>query len=39
VIAPDGTIHSQHVGLIEIDELERALTEQRAQAASSLAGS
>lgn len=35
VIAPDGTIHSQHVGLIEIDELERALIAQRAQAASS----
>lgn len=35
VIAPDGTIHSQHVGLIEIDDLEEALTEQRADGASS----
>jgi thiol-disulfide isomerase/thioredoxin len=35
VIAPDGTIHSQHVGLIEIDDLEEALTEQRAEGTSS----
>jgi len=35
VIAPDGTIHSQHVGLIEIEDLEKAVTEQRADPASS----
>ncbi len=34
VVAPDGSVHSQHVGLIEIDELEEALAAQRAKASS-----
>jgi peroxiredoxin len=34
VVAPDGTVHSQHVGLIEIDELEEALTAQRQKTSS-----
>jgi len=34
VVAPDGTVRSQHVGLIEIDDLEAALAAQREESSS-----
>lgn len=34
VVGPDGQIHSQHVGLIETDTLEKALAEQRGRPSS-----
>jgi thiol-disulfide isomerase/thioredoxin len=33
VVSPDGSVDSRHVGIIEIDDLEAALAEQRESAA------